>query len=387
VRHDGVPFIELSTSFLHDGRPRRQLRASLPEPFRVRTPIACADPAAAVLALLAHPNIASKAAIVRRYDHEILGATVVRPLLGAGGDGPADGVVLVDPAATDGIAIGIGVNPWYGVHDPERMAWAVVDEAMRNVVVAGGDPSAVALMDNFSWGNPTRPSTLGELVVAVRACCDAAHFFRAPFVSGKDSLNNEYLTADGTRHAIPPTLVITAVAPVRDVEAVMTPDLHQPGDVLVLLGRSLAEFGGSHLSMVTGMPTHDAGPVPSPDPLAPQRYRQLHAAIGAGLVRAAHDCSEGGLAVAVAEMAIGGRLGVRLDLAGVHSDPTVALFSESSGRIVCAVTTESVADLTSRFGSDATVIGVVTDDGQFAAGDILLSVDSLVGAFTGGGNR
>ena len=394
VRHEGTPVIDLDTAFLHDGRPRRRLEAIPPMPARDAAAAAASvpvvvDPAATVLALLAHPNIASKADIIHRYDHEILGATVVRPLAGVARDAPGDGVVLVDPADTDGIAIGIGVNPWYGLLDPEHMAWAVVDEAIRNVVVAGGDPTAIALMDNFSWGNPTRATTFGELVAAVDGCCAAAHAYDAPFVSGKDSLNNEYLTADGTRHAIPPTLVITAVAPVRDVEAVMTPDLQQPGDVLVLLGRTLPEFGGSHLSMVTqSASTSPSGsPVPCPDPLAPQRYRLLHNAIGEGLVRAAHDCSEGGLAIAVAEMAIGGRLGVRLDVAAVHPDPTVALFSESSGRIVCAVVPEAVGDVMSLFGSDATVIGVATDDSLFVAGGVELSIDALVGAFTGGGAR
>jgi phosphoribosylformylglycinamidine synthase II len=401
VRHEGTPVIDLDTTFLHDGRPRRRLDATSPTPVRANShttpPVpVLADLGATLLALLAHPNIASKADIVHRYDHEILGATVVRPLAGVAGDAPGDGVVLVDPAATDGIAIGIGVNPWYGLHDPEHMAWAVVDEAIRNVVVAGGDPAAVALMDNFSWGNPTRATTFGELVAAVDGCCAAARAYGAPFVSGKDSLNNEYLTADGTRRAIPPTLVITAVAPVRDVDAVMTPDLQQPGDVLVLLGRTLVEFGGSHVTMLGDAGAAASGPnahavVPSPDPGAPMRYRLLHAAIGDGLVRAAHDCSEGGLGVAVAEMAIGGRLGVDLDLAAVHPDPTVALFSESAGRIVCAVAPESVAEILRRFGADATVIGAVTAEPALVAGldgsVANLGIDALVNAFTGGTRR
>ena len=108
--------------------------------------------------MLAHRNIASKAATIHRYDHEIGGGTVVRPLVGACGDGPGDGVVLADPRDTHGIAVGIGVNPWYGLHDPEAMAHAVVDEAIRNVVAVGADPDRVALLDNFSWGDPRRPT-------------------------------------------------------------------------------------------------------------------------------------------------------------------------------------------------------------------------------------
>ena len=111
------------------------------------------------------------------------------------------------------------------------MAYAVVDEAIRNVVAVGADPDRVALLDNFSWGDPRRPSTLGELVAAVDGCCAAARMYNAPFVSGKDSLNNEYVGADGQRHAVPPTLVITAVAHVPDADHCVTPDLAEPGNV------------------------------------------------------------------------------------------------------------------------------------------------------------
>ncbi len=387
VRFEGEPIIELDTAFLHDGRPRRRLQATMPQPTRDATVPTVDDHEATLLALLAHPNIASKAGIIRRYDHEILGATVIRPLTGVRNDAPADGVVLVDPNDTDGIAIGIGVNPWYGVNDPEHMAWAVVDEAIRNVVVTGADPSAIALMDNFSWGNPTRATTFGDLVAAVEGCVAAAHAYGAPFVSGKDSLNNEYLTGDGTRRAIPPTLVITAVAPIHDVALAVTPDLKRPGNPLVLLGRTLAEFGGSHTMMLTGDHAASGPAAPSPDPDAPARYRALHAAMQRGLVDTAHDCSEGGLGVALAEMCIGGRIGAAIQLAGVHVDPTVALFAESAARIVCEVPAESLDEFTALFGSDAgavTVIGHVADspelcfDGVFA-----LHVDALVNAFNG----
>ncbi len=382
VRHEGVPVIDLDTTFLHDGRPRRHITATLPKPVRLRTAIVCDDTATLLLQLLAHPNIASKAAVIRRYDHEILGSTVVRPLVGVEHDGHGDGVVLVDPNDTDGIAIGIGVNPWYGIHDPERMAWAVVDEAIRNVVVAGGDPSRVALMDNFSWGNPTRPTTFGELVVAVRGCCDAAHQYRAPFVSGKDSLNNEYLTVEGDRHAIPPTLVITAVAPVDDVANVVTPDLKAAGNVIVLLGRTVPEFGGSHAAMVLG--DAELRAVPSPDPGAAWRYRMLHEAIGNGLVAAAHDCSEGGLAVALAEMAISGRLGIDIDVSAVDDDAITALFSESVGRIICEITPDHLAEFKEHLGAEAVIIGHVTTTGSMSVvGQFDLAVDQLAAAFNG----
>ena len=305
---------------------------------------------------------------------------VVRPLTGVAADGHSDGVVLADPADTHGFAIGIGVNPWYGLHDPEWMAHAVVDEAIRNVVAAGADPARVSLLDNFSWGDPRRPSTLGELAAAVRGCCDAARMHAAPFVSGKDSLNNEYLGNDGTRHAVPPTLVITAVAHVPDAHLVVTSDLAAAGDVLVLLGRTLPEFAGSHLDAVEGAPAH-AGTAPSPDAAAPERYRRLHRAMQLGLVRACHDVSEGGLAVALAEMAIGGRLGITVHALPVDDLPT-ALFSESTGRLVVEVAPDAVGELASMIEEPLAVLGTVTEEPVLRMPGLApIRVEELVAAF------
>ncbi len=387
VRHGGHVVLELDTAFLHDGRPQRRMPAVLPRPARTDDVPRLGDPTDVLVALLAHPDIASKEPVIRRYDHEILGATVVRPLVGAAADGPADGVVLARPGERSGLAVGHGVNPWFGAADPERMAHAVVDEAIRNVVAVGADPDRVALMDNFSWGDPRRPSTLGELVATVAGCCAAAEAHRAPFVSGKDSLNNEYLAADGTRRSVPPTLVITAVAHVPDADRVVTPDLARAGDVLVLVGPTGAHFAGSHVALLGGFDhlpePHRAGSVAPPDPGAPARYRRLHAALASGRVRACHDVSEGGLAVALAEMAIAGRRGV--DVAELpHADPGVALFAETPGRLVCEVHPDDVAWFVECMGADdVTVLGRVTDDDQLRIGPCRTSLARAVAAFTG----
>ncbi len=383
VTFEGETVLDLDTHFLHDGRPQRAMAAVLPEPVRTvpdpgrRQP---ADPAATLLALLAHPNIASKEAVIHRFDHEIRGATVVRPFTGVAADGPSDGVVLAEPGDADGFAIGIGVNPWHGLHDPYRMAYAAVDEAIRNAVVAGADPDRVALLDNFSWGDPRRPSTLGDLVEAVEGCCDAAIAYRAPFVSGKDSLNNEYLGNDGERHSVPPTLVITAVAHVPDAARSVTTDLAAPGDLVVLVGHTSEEFAGSHLDMVQEFDTAP-GVVPAPDPDAPARYRCFHQAVLAGLVRAAHDCSEGGLAVTLAEMCIGGRLGIAIDDAG-HDDLTVALFSESASRLVVEIEPELLDRFATLLGESVTVLGRVIAEPELRLPGIRpIAVSELVAAW------
>ncbi len=382
VRHHGDVVLDLETAFLHDGRPRRSMTAELPAPARRPVGRVVDDPAATLLQLLAHPNIASKAATIHRYDHEIGGGTVVRPLVGAGGDGPADGVVLADPRDGHGLAVGIGVNPWYGLHDPEAMAHAVVDEAIRNVVAVGADPDRVALLDNFSWGDPRRPETLGALVAAVDGCHDAAVAYRAPFVSGKDSLNNEYTGADGARHAVPPTLVITAVGHVADVGRTVTPELSAAGNVVVLLGRTAAEFAGSHLDLVQGH-SGDPGLVPQPDPDTPARYRRLHQAIHDGLVRSCHDVSEGGLAVTLAELCIAGRLGIEVE-ALPDPDITTSLFSESTGRLVVELHPDDLDAFVATVGPIHR-LGTVTSDPTLRLCDgARLTVDQCTNAFNGG---
>jgi phosphoribosylformylglycinamidine synthase II len=381
VRSGGDVVADLDIGFLHDGRPQRRMRADRPSPPRgERTSRTVDDPTAALLALLAHRNIASKASTIHRYDHEILGSTLVRPLVGAAGDGPADGVVLAAPTADYGIAIGIGVNPWYGLHDPEAMAYAVVDEAIRNVVAVGADPDRVALLDNFSWGDPRRPSTLGALVAAVEGCCGAALMHSSPFVSGKDSLNNEYVGADGERHAVPPTLVITAVGHVPDPDRCVTPDLAMPGNVLAVLGTTDPEFAGSHLDLVLGAPD-DPGVAPGPDPNAPDRYRRLHSAIRAGLVASCHDLSEGGLAVALAEMCIGGRLGATIEHLP-HDDLATALFSESVGRLVVELDPRNVPAFTTLMADQLLPLGTVADSGDLSLPGLApIAVSTLADAF------
>ena len=211
VRDGQETVVDLDVTFLHKGRPRLELSAAeRPGARPDRRPVDV-EPLAALLALLAHPSIRSHEAEIRTYDHEVLGGTIVRPYGGPKGDGPADGTVMTPPGTSGnrGLVIGIGVNVVLGRHDTEAMAWAVVDEAIRNAVVAGADPAQLSLLDNFAWGNPTDPEMLGHPVAACKACHDAAIAYGAPFVSGKDSLYNESVGPNGSRDPVTPTLVIT----------------------------------------------------------------------------------------------------------------------------------------------------------------------------------
>ncbi|MBO9338495.1 MAG: phosphoribosylformylglycinamidine synthase subunit PurL [Chloroflexus sp.] len=339
VFYRDLKVVDLDMQFLHDGRPQRVLTAVWqPSPALSRSPhLTTVAPDQALLRLLAHPSIASKERIIRTYDHEVGGRTVIKPLVGVHLAGPSDAAVIQPlPGEPTGLVLGFGICPRYGLHDPYWMALAAIDEALRNVVAVGGDPDQTAILDNFCWGDPKQPDRMAGLVRAAAGCYDGAVAFGTPFISGKDSLNNEYRDANGRRVAIPPTLLISALAQVPDVRQCVTMDLKQAGDVVYLLGNTRSEFAGSHLAAI-GM-IEDGGALPKVDlATAPATFRALHRAIRAGLVRSCHDLSEGGLAVAAAEMAIAGELGLHLVLDEIHSDFITALFSETPSRFLIAV--------------------------------------------------
>jgi len=349
LAYDGTPVGSLQMDFLHDGIPTRHLKAVwekplTPDPSPTRgegntTP----DFTETLLALLAHPNIRSKEAVIRRYDHEVQGGTVVRPLVGTKSHGPGDGSVIVpldtkhrpkSDGAVKGFALGHGLCPQYTEIDPYAMAWAAVDEAFRNVVAVGADPDQVAILDNFCWGNPNLPDRLGSLVLAAKGCHDAAVAYGAPFISGKDSLNNEYTTSDGTRHAIPGTLLISAIAAVPDVTKTVTMDLKQAGNYLFIVGEMEGEMGGSHYNRIHGV---TGGEITQPNRNAIDTMRVLHKAIQVGLIQSCHDVSEGGIAVALAEMCIAGGLGAYCETWEGERGDINFLFSEAPTRFIIEV--------------------------------------------------
>ncbi|MCH2210416.1 MAG: phosphoribosylformylglycinamidine synthase subunit PurL [Fuerstiella sp.] len=333
----------LGMSFLHDGRPPVIRNAE----FEIPSEMPCPLPRRKrwdedLKAILSSMNVASKEWIIRQYDHEVQAGSVVKPLVGAANDGPSDAaVVRPDLASSRGLVISCGMNPHFGDLDPWWMAAAAIDEAVRNCVAVGADPDRIAILDNFCWGNTERAETLGTLVRAAMACHEVSVVLGTPFISGKDSLNNEFSWDDdrGERQtvAIPSTLLISALGQVDDVQQCVTMDLKEAGNRLYLVGETHDELGGSHLSLVNGL---SGGFVPRMYPeQALSIFRAVHQAIHSGVVRSCHDLSEGGLAVSAAEMAFAGGLGARLSLSGIasHLEDAVTLFSESNSRFLMEV--------------------------------------------------
>jgi phosphoribosylformylglycinamidine synthase subunit PurSL len=377
VRYNGNPVVDMDNEFLHEGIPQRQLQAVIrnqvqgnqanaliPNPLIPET----------LFKLLSHPNIASKSSVIRIYDHEIQGGTVVKPLTGVEADAPSDATVLkpIGTKGLKGIVLSNGINPEYGKRDAYKMAFAVIDEAIRNAVAVGADPERIAILDNFCWGDPKRPETLGSLVEAARGCHDAALLFRTPFISGKDSLNNEYLGTDGQRHAIPPTLLISALGMMDDVTKAVTMDLKEAGNTLYLIGDFAPVFGGSHFDT-----TIDEA-VPQVSEITPQVYKALHNAINAGLIRSAHDLSEGGLAVTAAEMCIGGRLGLDITPPLTTRD----LFGETTGCLLVEVSPANIARFEETFNNlPFKNLGQVIVDPVLKLNETTINVEDLTQAF------
>jgi len=333
---------DLDMDFLHDGLPKVTRRSTWKKPREDKKalPAERKDHTKDLLKILSSWNVCSKEWIIRQYDHEVQGGSVLKPLVGVENDGPADASVTKPLFGSNrGIALANGINPRYGDIDPYWMAASAIDEAIRQITAVGGDPGRIALLDNFCWGNTERPEQLGGLVRASQACYDMAKAYGAPFISGKDSLNNEFNT--GKKNvSIPPTLLISSIGVVDDVRKTISSDVKRPGNLLYILGKTGLELGGSQYFLVRG---RKGGVVPRVDPRSSLKLmKRLFKAIRRGLVASAHDCSEGGLAVSLAEMLFAGGHGADVSLKEVPREKgvkrsDVLLFSESNSRFIVEV--------------------------------------------------
>ncbi len=342
---------ELGMEFLHDGRPPiirdAVYQPRKPQPWKIPGG-ARWDLSAMLVAIMGSLNIASKEWVIRQYDHEVQGGSVIKPLVGVCNDGPGDASVLRPVLGSRrGLVVSCGMNPRLGELDTYHMAASAIDEAVRNCIAVGADPRRIAILDNFCWGYTDRPETLGSLVRAALACHDVAVGLGTPFISGKDSLNNEFsYLSDGRKQtiSIPPSLLISALGQVDQVDRCVTMDLKQAGNLLYIVGMTHDDMAGSHFNMVAEV---DGGNSPRVDvALAKRTFFAVHEAIHRGTVRSCHDLSEGGLAAAAAEMAFAGNLGLHLALSHVprnlneyspDEEAVILLFSESNTRFLCEV--------------------------------------------------
>ena len=351
IRYRGKVVGSLSLDFLHDGLPRMDLRAEWKEPLRPEVVLeAGRDFKRDLLAVLAEPNVASKEPLIRQYDHEVQAGSVVKPFGGVEADSPTDGGVFKPRYDSwRGLTITHGICPRFGDADAYAMALAAVDEAYRAHIALGGDPELASGLDNFCWPDPVEsPETpdgaykLAQLVRTCRGLREACLAYNLPLVSGKDSMKND-ARIGGKKVAVRPTLLVTVLGIIADVRKALTPDFKRPGDLVYLLGGADGRLGGSVFEKLEGRPL-GAAPVAKPARAA-KMYRRLHEAMKRSLVASCHDLADGGLAVALAESCLGGRLGAEIALAcGSDADSAVrALFGEAPSRFILGVKKEDAA--------------------------------------------
>ena len=374
VFYEDTVVADLEMEFLHNGLPQpiKQAVWQPPQhPEMASRDKEIEDYTEDLCHLLASPNIASKESVIRQYDHSVQGGVVINPLVGAENDGPSDACVVTPVLGSrKGVIIANGINPKYSDVDPYSSAASAIDEALRNIIAVGGTLEQTALLDNFCWGNPDKSDRLGELVRAARACYDIATAYGTPFISGKDSLYNEYRdTTTGEQRAIPATLLISAICVISDIQHAVTMDAKAPGNYIYVVGNTYPELGGSHYFGIHGFIGNNA-PVVRPDE-GKLTMEKLSTAISNGLVRSCHDCSEGGIGVAAAEMAFAGGYGMSLDLSNIPTGNEITaddmlLFSESNSRFLVEIEPQhQQAYETHMTGVPIGCLGTVTDTPNF----------------------
>ncbi|MBR9690880.1 phosphoribosylformylglycinamidine synthase subunit PurL [Candidatus Woesearchaeota archaeon] len=374
--YKGEKVMELDLDFLYDGVPIMKLDAKwkqkeFEEPnFEVPK-----DLSKELLKILARPNVCSKEWTVRQYDHEVQGASVVKPFVGEKNDGPSDAAIIRPIYGSDeGCVVAHGIVPRYSDIDTYHMTAAAIDEAVRNHVAVGGDLDILAALDNFCWCDPIKSEKtpdgeykLAQLVRANKALYNYCTAYNMPLISGKDSMKNDYMIGD-TKISIPPTILISTIGKIDDVKKAVTMDAKKKGDLVYVLGTTKKELGGSEYFAQKGFIGNS---VPKVDAKSAYKlYQALNQAIRKKLVSSAHDCSDGGLGVALAETAFSGGLGMELDLTGVDNENVsrddYLLFSETQSRFVVTVSPNKKKSFENTLeGNPFSLIGKVTGSNEF----------------------
>ncbi len=380
LKYSGKTVGMLEMEFLHKGLPVMVLNAEwVPERELVKKAPAgsydCSGNSEMLLKLLAEPNIASKEGLIRQYDHEVLAQSVIKPFIGKEADAPSDGAVLKPVPGTDrGVTVTHGVCPRYGDADAYDMAMCGVDEAYRAHIALGGNPEKTSALDNFCWPDPVESTEnpegkyrMAQLVRACKGLRDACTAYGMPLISGKDSMKNESKLG-GKKIPVRPTLLISQMGIIEDSKKAMTSDFKKAGDKIYILGETRGELGGSFFEKLEGSELGACPAVKTDEAIA--LYRKIHSAMQKTLVTSCHDLSDGGLACAVAECALGGRLGAEISLDKIPADSagyssSVLMFSETPSRFVVTVAETDVPAFEEEMSGTAFAeIGSVNDGSE-----------------------
>lgn len=369
VKYKTKKIMDLSMEFLHNGWPKKQLtfvykKKTFTEPLRLKTSNLTQE----LSHLLASLNLCSFEFISRQFDHEVQGGSIIKPLQGLGKVNGETSITRPLLNSKKGVVLAQGLFPQYGLIDPYWMTANSLDMAVKNAVIVGADLNKIVLLDNFCWCSSNEPERLGQLKQAAQACYDFALSYKTPYISGKDSMFNDWQGLDKNKKPIKlsilPTVLISALGIINDVSKAVSMEVKFPGDLVYVLGETKAELGGSEYFKMLG---YVGNQVPQVDGIKNNRlYQALAKAIKANLIVSGIGVSRGGLGLALVKSAMAGQLGLQLDLRNIPGNcqqKTEILFSESSGRIVVTINPKNQSNFEKLMGENTfSLIGKVSKE-------------------------
>ncbi len=394
VKQKGKEIFNLKLDFLHDGLPKRNLytkkssstteTAVFPEPI---------DHNEIFQNMLSRLNICSFEYISSQYDHEVQGGSVTKPLQGKGRVNSNVSVIRPLLTSNRGVVLSQGLYPSYSDIDAYWMAACSIDTSIRNAISAGASIDHLAILDNFCWCDSNNPLRLGQLKDAAKGCYDFAVAYGTPYISGKDSMFNDFKGYDADFKeidiSIPPTLLISSIGVMKDITKAVTLDFKITGDLVYLIGNTFDETGGSEYNAYIGekergdkftgtnIPKVDAG-------LSKKVYRAMENAIDKRFAASCISLERGGLAAASAKSAIAGMLGCEIDLSRINNNAIkrndTLLYSESQGRFLVSVNPLNKEKFEKLFADlPCHMLGSVRDDSSFIikgiSGEIIINTD------------
>jgi phosphoribosylformylglycinamidine synthase II len=348
VEWKGKTIMDIDMDFLHNGLPKQHLVSAEVVHKNPEPTIPKINNYTKVLEkLLSDKNLSGFSFISEQYDHEVQASSVLKPLSGAGRINTDAQVFRPVLTSDKGVVLASGVFPSYGDISAYDMAACAIDTAIRNIIAAGGTLKHLAILDNFCWCSSYDQKRLGQLVQAVKACYDYAVGYGTPFISGKDSMFNDFKGYDEKGNpvaiSIPPTLLISAISVMPDFSKTVSPEFKNPGDVIYLLGETHDELGGGEYFKLLGAVGNNAPKVNYKKNI--KAYHAIEKATQAELLNSSLSVTSGGLAVALAKASVGGALGCNVTLQnmkGKANETYKKLFSESQGRILVSVSPKNV---------------------------------------------
>ncbi len=373
VEYGGEKVMDVDMEFLHNGLPSEKLHTK--EPQRETYEPVLDEPEDhndTFHTMLRRPNMSSWEFISQQFDHEVQGGSVIKPLQGAGGVNGDASVTRPLLSSQKAVVLSQALNPSYSEINPYDMAAAAIDTAVRNAVAAGANPDKIAILDNFCWCSSNEPERLWQLKKAAEACYDTAVAYGTPFISGKDSMFNDFKGYDENgepvKISVPPTLLISSMSVMDDAKKAIPLDAKYGTDLVYVIGETNDEMGGSEYFAMRGKGLGTTTPKVDTEKNM-KAYKALHNAMEQDLVESAQSVHRGGLIMALAKTSMGGKLGMDLylkNLPGNYSRDDFALYSESQGRIVVTVEEEKQEEFEKAMeGVTYGMIGEVTGDSGF----------------------